>query len=441
MRRRSRAEGEPAPEGEAPAEGGAQPAAGGTSPARAQARLRAAIERIGGPEVVREALAPKQDSEGKPMKWSAVCAEQAAGHKPGDPVFTAWARLAVTPVREVKALVITRDDRPGRRGGRRGGPRRYEDDGPREAVAGPEELRRLGRDGSFRSRIRIVHENAPDSTKRDREEERKAERDAKREADQERLKRLGYCGPVRSVPQGGSAQRSAGGRTSARRPRRSGHRRQRRYRPPDRRAPGRGGRGRRRRLRLQRRAGAAACVRHCERRRARGRHRRRPRDAGDTERLADAAARALGPIDILVANAGTGSPTDYQDVDADAFDDVLAVNLRAPFLLARKVLPGMRERGFGRMLFTSSVAALHRRDRRPALRRVEGRPARPHPPPRHARRRRRRHRQRDRPRPDRGHRDASRRPGRTSRRASRSGASAAPRKSPTWRSRSCATAT
>jgi 3-oxoacyl-[acyl-carrier protein] reductase len=80
-------------------------------------------------------------------------------------------------------------------------------------------------------------------------------------------------------------------------------------------------------------------------------------DAQDTERLADAADRALGPIDILVANAGTGSPTDYQDVDAEAFDHVLAVNLRAPFLLARQVLPGMRERGFGRILFTSSVAA------------------------------------------------------------------------------------
>ena len=80
-------------------------------------------------------------------------------------------------------------------------------------------------------------------------------------------------------------------------------------------------------------------------------------DAKDTERLADAADQALGPIDVLVANAGTGSPTDYRDVDAEAFDHLLAVNLRAPFLLARKVLPGMRERGFGRILFTSSVAA------------------------------------------------------------------------------------
>jgi 3-oxoacyl-[acyl-carrier protein] reductase len=34
------------------------------------------------------------------------------------------------------------------------------------------------------------------------------------------------------------------------------------------------------------------------------------------------------------------------------------VNLRAPYLLARRVLPGMRARRFGRILFTSSVAAL-----------------------------------------------------------------------------------
>jgi 3-oxoacyl-[acyl-carrier protein] reductase len=81
------------------------------------------------------------------------------------------------------------------------------------------------------------------------------------------------------------------------------------------------------------------------------------RDAADTERLADMADRALGPIDILVANAGTGRRTEWEEIDAAAFDELIAVNLRAPFLLARRVLPGMRERGFGRILFTSSVAA------------------------------------------------------------------------------------
>jgi len=82
------------------------------------------------------------------------------------------------------------------------------------------------------------------------------------------------------------------------------------------------------------------------------------RDAGDTERLADMVANALGPIDILVANAGLSTPGSYDEIDAARFDETLAVNLRAPFLLARRVLPGMRERGFGRILFTSSVAAL-----------------------------------------------------------------------------------
>ncbi len=36
---------------------------------------------------------------------------------------------------------------------------------------------------------------------------------------------------------------------------------------------------------------------------------------------------------------------------------MVAVNLRAPFLLAQRTLPGMRERGFGRILFMSSAAA------------------------------------------------------------------------------------
>jgi 3-oxoacyl-[acyl-carrier protein] reductase len=47
----------------------------------------------------------------------------------------------------------------------------------------------------------------------------------------------------------------------------------------------------------------------------------------------------------------------YDQVDAELFDRTLAVNLRAPFLLAQAALPGMRERGFGRILFVSSTAA------------------------------------------------------------------------------------
>lgn len=74
-------------------------------------------------------------------------------------------------------------------------------------------------------------------------------------------------------------------------------------------------------------------------------------------RLASEVEHILGPVDILVANHGLARPARYEDVDAEAFDRTLAINLRAPFLLAQAALPGMRERGFGRILFISSAAA------------------------------------------------------------------------------------
>jgi 3-oxoacyl-[acyl-carrier protein] reductase len=84
-------------------------------------------------------------------------------------------------------------------------------------------------------------------------------------------------------------------------------------------------------------------------------------DLGDPqapERLVDEVEAALGPVDVLVANHGTGRVTQLEEVDAAAFDALIAINLRAPFLLARRAVPGMRERGFGRILFMSSVAGL-----------------------------------------------------------------------------------
>jgi 3-oxoacyl-[acyl-carrier protein] reductase len=62
-------------------------------------------------------------------------------------------------------------------------------------------------------------------------------------------------------------------------------------------------------------------------------------------------------VSTIAANAGLSRPASYEEVDASVFDETVAVNLRAPYLLARCVLPGMRSRGYGRILFTSSVAA------------------------------------------------------------------------------------
>jgi 3-oxoacyl-[acyl-carrier protein] reductase len=82
------------------------------------------------------------------------------------------------------------------------------------------------------------------------------------------------------------------------------------------------------------------------------------RHAEAAEHLIDAVEASLGAVDVLVANAGLSRPGSYEDIDAAVFEETLAVNLRAPYLLARRVLPGMRARGFGRILFTSSVAGL-----------------------------------------------------------------------------------
>ncbi|QYC41203.1 3-oxoacyl-[acyl-carrier-protein] reductase FabG [Nonomuraea coxensis DSM 45129] len=61
---------------------------------------------------------------------------------------------------------------------------------------------------------------------------------------------------------------------------------------------------------------------------------------------------------LLIA-AGVRTAFTYRsraEVDAATWDRTMAVNLRAPFLLAQRALPGMAGRGFGRVLFTSSVA-------------------------------------------------------------------------------------
>jgi 3-oxoacyl-[acyl-carrier protein] reductase len=80
-------------------------------------------------------------------------------------------------------------------------------------------------------------------------------------------------------------------------------------------------------------------------------------DAAAPAKLIDVAVQALGPIDVLVANAGAGRQQPFEEITVEDWQRLMDVNLRAPFLLTQAVLPGMRERGWGRVLYTSSVAA------------------------------------------------------------------------------------
>lgn len=68
---------------------------------------------------------------------------------------------------------------------------------------------------------------------------------------------------------------------------------------------------------------------------------------------------ADGPVDILVANAGIGAQKGWDEVDDDLWDETFAVNVTATWQMSRAALPGMIERGFGRILYVSSVAALN----------------------------------------------------------------------------------
>ena len=79
--------------------------------------------------------------------------------------------------------------------------------------------------------------------------------------------------------------------------------------------------------------------------------------AAEVVRLTEEAEDAFGPVDVLVNNAGLGKRQPLESIAVEDFDETIAVNLRAPFLLTQRLLPAMARRGFGRVLFVSSVAA------------------------------------------------------------------------------------
>jgi 3-oxoacyl-[acyl-carrier protein] reductase len=75
------------------------------------------------------------------------------------------------------------------------------------------------------------------------------------------------------------------------------------------------------------------------------------------ERLHDAVSSDFGTVDVLVNSAAVRPRQPLGEVSAAAFDAVFAVNVRAGFLLAQAVAPGMREQGFGRILFFGGLSS------------------------------------------------------------------------------------
>ncbi len=76
----------------------------------------------------------------------------------------------------------------------------------------------------------------------------------------------------------------------------------------------------------------------------------------DREKMVAVAEEALGPIDILVNNAGIESVLPFEEFREGEIERVIEVNLQAPILLTRLLIPGMLERGRGHIVNISSLS-------------------------------------------------------------------------------------
>lgn len=78
-------------------------------------------------------------------------------------------------------------------------------------------------------------------------------------------------------------------------------------------------------------------------------------DAADRARIVATAIEHFGRVDILINNAGVSSIEPLFSASEAEWRRVMATNVEAAFFMAQAVLPGMRERGFGRIVNIGSV--------------------------------------------------------------------------------------
>ncbi|MGH7265066.1 MAG: 3-oxoacyl-ACP reductase FabG [Candidatus Rokuibacteriota bacterium] len=78
----------------------------------------------------------------------------------------------------------------------------------------------------------------------------------------------------------------------------------------------------------------------------------------DVDRMVGRAVERYGRLDVLVNNAGINRDAMSHKMTEEQWDQVLTVNLKGTFLCAQAALARMRERGWGRVINTSSIGSL-----------------------------------------------------------------------------------
>ncbi|HID74436.1 MAG TPA: SDR family oxidoreductase [Planctomycetaceae bacterium] len=78
----------------------------------------------------------------------------------------------------------------------------------------------------------------------------------------------------------------------------------------------------------------------------------------DVTRLAEAATSEMGKVDILVNNAGWNIPQAIDEIRDEDWDFLVELNLTSCMALTRAVVPGMKQRRWGRVIHISSIMAL-----------------------------------------------------------------------------------
>jgi 3-oxoacyl-[acyl-carrier protein] reductase len=79
--------------------------------------------------------------------------------------------------------------------------------------------------------------------------------------------------------------------------------------------------------------------------------------AEEVNRMVKTVERELGPISILINNAGIAKPRGLEEMTEEVWDETIRINLKSCYLVTQAVLPGLRSLRWGRIINISSTAA------------------------------------------------------------------------------------